>query len=132
MREFAEVAYACFALQQPLDLAELAAGAREHRLPMADAQTPDWFAAAASTGSSLLDMAPELVVLPTDLDAAERVDVGGIDLVRMYAPELAALEDDGAEVVPEPVVPTTDAPKAQRDRSSVKFDLLKELADLED
>ena len=132
MREFAEVAYACFALQQPLDLAELAAGARERRLPMADAQTPDWFAAAASTGSSLLETAPELVVLPTDLDAAEQVDVGGIDLVRIYAPELAGLEDDAAPAAPEPVAATPHDPRAHADRSSVKFDLLKELADLED
>ena len=71
-------AYALFALQQPLTLAELAAGASDRSFPAAVNHTPDWFAAAAED-SSLLQMAPELQVLPTDLEAADQVGIAMAD-----------------------------------------------------
>ena len=102
----ASAAYALFALQQPIELPELAAAAADWRFPLAATQTPDWFAAAASGESSLLEMAPELQVLPTDLEAADRVDVSGIDLIHVYAPELQSIEeldeDEAAPAAPAP------------------------------
>ena len=113
--DFAVLAYGLAALQQPLDLAELAAAAPGRHLPMADPQTPDWFAAAATAGTSLLEMAPELQVVPPV--AAVPVAIEGVDLVRIYAPEQAER-------------PAPGRPKG--DREGMKLDLLKELAGLED
>jgi hypothetical protein len=125
----ASAAYALFALQQPIELPELAAAAPGWRFPLAATQTPDWFAAAASGESSLLDVAPELQVLPTDLEAADRVDVSGIDLIHVYAPELQGIEDlDEDEPVPAPVAP---APAAEQPRTSTQLGLLKELGNLD-
>ena len=121
MSEFGDLAFGVFALQQPLTLAELRASAGDRRLPMSDAQTPEWFAAAAATDSSLLDMAPELQVF------GERHAVAGdVDLVHIYAPGSARVDDDGAAARPRAAAPT------EPDGTTVKFDLLKELADLED
>ncbi len=119
-------AYALFALQQPLTLGELAVGARDRTFLSAVNHTPDWFAAAAGD-SSLLEMAPELQVLPTDLEAADRVDVSGIDLIHVYAPELNGIED-----IEEPVAPPEPAadPVAQP-RTSTQLGLLKELGNLD-
>lgn len=119
--------YAMFALQQPLSLAQLTEAARDTRFPMASAQTPEWFAAAASGTSSLLETAPELVVLPADLDSADAVDVSGMDLVHMYAPELESIEE-----IEEPAAvaaPETEAPAAPR--TSTQLGLLKELGNLD-
>ena len=125
----ASAAYALFALQQPIDLPELAAAAPGWRFPLAATQTPDWFAAAASGESNLSEMAPELQVLPTDLEAAGRVDVSGIDLIHVYAPELQTIEElDEDEAAPAPATP---APVAEQPRTSTQLGLLKELGNLD-
>lgn len=121
-------AYALFALQQPLDLPELAAAAPSWRFPLAATQTPDWFAAAASGESSLRDVAPELQVLSTDLEEADRVDVSGMDLIHVYAPELQSIEDLEDEPVAAPAAP---APAAEQPRTSTQLGLLKELGNLD-
>lgn len=131
MNPLGDLTRAMFALQQPIGLEEIASGLESGHWPMADAQTPNWFAAAATSGSSLLDMAPELQVLPADLDEADRVDVEGIDLVRIYAPELAGLEDDVPTSAP--VVVAEPAPRpAAAPGASVQLGLLKELSDLDE
>jgi hypothetical protein len=122
----ASAAYSLFALQQPLSLVELSVGARERTFPVAANLTPDWFAAAAQD-SSLRDMAPELQVLPEDLEAADRVDVSGIDLIHVYAPELNGVED---EPEPEPVI-EKPATQAEQPRTSTQLGLLKELGNLD-
>jgi hypothetical protein len=121
-------AYALFALQQPLDLPELADAAPSWRFPLAATQTPDWFAAAASGESSLRDVAPELQVLSTDLEEADRVDVSGMDLIHVYAPELQSIEDLEDEPVAAPAAP---APAAEQPRTSTQLGLLKELGNLD-
>ena len=120
-------AYALFALEQPLPLAEIEKGARAGGFPAAATHTPGWFSAAAE-GSSLLDMAPELQVLPSDLEEADRVDVTGIDLIHVYAPELTMVEE-AEEPSPEPASPPTPAEKP---RTSTQIGLLKELGNLDD
>ena len=121
-------AYALFALQQPLDLPELAAAAPSGRFPLAATQTPDWFAAAASGESSLRDVAPELQVLPADLEEADRVDVSGLDLIHVFAPELQSIEELDDEPPPAPATPT---PAAEQPRTSTQLGLLKELGNLD-
>lgn len=112
------LAYALFALQQPLDLDELRAGAREGRLPMADAAAPDWFAAAATAGATLLDMAPELRLPVTE----EAVPEEPVDLVRLYGPEHGA-----------PTGAAATRPAVQAEPGGpVNIDLLRELADLDE
>ncbi len=123
----ASAAYALFALQQPIELPELAAAAADWRFPLAATQTPDWFAAAASGESNLLEMAPELQVLPTDLEAADRVDVSGIDLIHVYAPELQSIE----ELDEDEAAPAAPAPAAEKPRTSTQLGLLKELGNLD-
>lgn len=125
----ASAAYALFALQQPIDLAELAAAAAQHRFPLAATQTPDWFAAAATGDADLLEMAPELQVLPVDLEEAGKVDVTGIDLIHVYAPEMQALEEleEAEEEAPAP----PPAPPVEQPRTSTQLGLLKELGDLD-
>jgi hypothetical protein len=120
-------AYALFALEQPLPLAEIAQGARAGSFPAAALHTPDWFAAAADD-SDLMDMAPELQVLPADLEAAARVDLSGIDLIHVYAPEMHvdAQPEESAEPEPEP-----PAPPAEQPRTSTQLGLLKELGNLD-
>ncbi len=113
-----------FALSQPLPLAEIRAGVDAHHLPMADAKTPDWYGAAATSGSSLAAMAPELQVLPSDPEQAQSVDVSGIDLVRIYA-EVEALEAEPDQAPPSP--PTTSRPDP-----SIRLDLIKELSELDE
>lgn len=125
----ASASYALFALEQPISLFELAAAARDSRFPLAATLTPSWFAAAAQDDYSLLDTAPELLVLPRDLETAAQVDVTGIDLIHVYAPELAP-------DAPRPVVvatPPAPVPDAEPDvpRTSTQLGLLKELSNLD-
>lgn len=117
-------AYALFAFEQPLALEEIAQGARAGAFPAAATHTPDWFAAAAEA-SSLLDMAPELQVLADDIDSPEDVDVSGLDLIRVYAPEMHGVAEE-----PEPAEPAAPAPATPR--TSTQLGLLKELGNLDD
>lgn len=117
-------AYACFALQQPLTLDQLADATDGHGFPLASAQTPEWFAAAGSAGSSLEGTAPELAVHVSGSDASQ----DRLDLVRMYAPELET-----------PAVPTDgEAPESgsrsaetEETRTEDRQRLLKELGHLD-
>jgi hypothetical protein len=128
-RAMATSAYAMFALQQPLDLAEITRGAERQSYPLAETQTPGWFAAAASSESSLLDMAPELVAIPADADAIGVHDMGKIDLIHVYAPELAYLEElDEPAVKP---VKAEEPPAAAKPRTSTQIGLLRELSNLD-
>lgn len=68
-----DATYAYAALTQHLSLGRIAEGSREHRLPLAQLHTPEWFAAAAEEHASLLDMAPEL-----------RIVEGANDLLSIY------------------------------------------------
>lgn len=135
MNELSDVAFAMFALQQPLTLDEIADGARDRRLPMADPQTPDWFAALATGGASLMDIAPELRVLPAEPEQAPAPDVQGLDLVRIYSDHVAQVEE-GAGTEGEtsalvdqvkPAVPAGPPPEASR-----QIGLLKELDGLDE
>ena len=130
-RALSSAAYALFALEQPLGLEEIAQGARAGAFPAAASHTPEWFAAAAE-GANLLDMAPELQVLPTDLEQAEAVDVSGIDIIHIYAPEMTAAreaeEEQEEAVAPEPAAPAAPTPTP---RTSTQIGLLKELGDLD-
>lgn len=128
-RALSSTAYALFALEQPIDLEDIAQGARARAFPAAATHTPDWFAAAAE-GADLLDMAPELQVLPTDLEEAERVDVSGIDLIHVYAPEMAERGEPGEEPEEAPAPPA--ASPTPTPRTSTQIGLLKELGDLDD
>jgi hypothetical protein len=121
-------AYALFALEQTLSLREIEIGARVGAFPAATTHTPEWFSAAAE-GSTLLQMAPELQVLPADLEEAGRVDLTGIDLISVYAPELMAL-DEAEE--PEVAEPTPAPASVERPRTSMQIGLLKELGNLDD
>lgn len=123
--DLAAAAYALFALDQPLSLAEIEKGARSGTFPAAEPRTPEWFAAAADS-DDLLSMAPELRVLPPD--SPGDVDLSGVDLIRVYAPEMARASDAPPAVV-EPVV---DAPAPREPRESLRLSLLQELGDLDD
>ena len=126
----ASAAYAMFALLQPITLDELREGAKTHSFPFAESQTPDWFAAAASDQSSLLETAPELLVLAPDMDGSEPVDVSGIDLIHVYAPELQGIEDLDEEPAPVKAEPEP-APGPTTPRTSTQMGLLKELSNLD-
>lgn len=93
-------AFALFALQQELDLNAIRSGSQAGELASADADSPDWFAAAASRDASLMDTAPELQNGQPD-DSVAGSSQPGLDLVRMYAPELAALENATQETISE-------------------------------
>ena len=118
-------AYALFALEQPLSLDDIAQGARAGAFPAAATHTPEWFAAAAD-GADLLEMAPELQVLPTDLEAAQEVDLTGIDLIHVYAPEMQ-VEAEAAQAP----APVAEPPAAATPRTSTQLGLLKELGNLD-
>lgn len=126
MSEFAELMYSVFALQQPMTLEEITSVTDGHTLLMSHAQTPEWFAAAASLKSSLPDMAPEL-------SASHRnsPSVDGIDLVWLYAPELQELEreDDAAQDVGAHVRGDDISPDQRV--ASVQIGLLRELLDFD-
>jgi hypothetical protein len=133
-QSIAAATYALFALEQPISLFELAAAARESRFPLATTQTPGWFAAAADDDYSLLDTAPELLVLTSDLESADEVDVTGIDLIHVYAPELADVDDlpmpvaVKADVEPDPEPAAADP---EMPRTSTQLGLLRELSNLD-
>jgi hypothetical protein len=113
---------------------ELAAAARDRAFPLAATQTPGWFAAAAHDDYSLLDTAPELLVLPTDLASAAAVDVTGIDLIHVYAPELAEQSEVVAErpaVEPAPVAVKPAHAPVDLPSTSTQLGLLKELSNLD-
>jgi len=129
-RALSSAAYALFALEQPIGLEEIAQGARARAFPAAATHTPNWFAAAAE-GADLLDMAPELQVLPTDLEEAERVDVSGIDLIHVYAPEMTE-RGETPEPDEEPDETASTPTPAPTPRTSTQIGLLKELGDLDD
>jgi hypothetical protein len=126
----ASAAYAMFALLQPLSLEELRAATPTHAFPLAATKTPDWFAAAASDESSLLETAPELLVLSPDMEDSEDVDVSGIDLIHVYAPELQGIEELDEEPDPAPADPK-DEPAPATPRTSTQMGLLKELSGLD-
>jgi hypothetical protein len=119
--------YSLFSLQQRLPLDQLAQAAPGRSFPMALAQTPEWFAAASTQGSSLLDTAPELLGLPTGAD--NRVDLSGLDLIRVYAPELQAAAD--LEDEPEPPPVAEPVKRAATPGTATQIGLLRELGDLD-
>jgi len=127
----ASAAYATFALLQPIPLDEIAAAAPARALPFAATTTPDWFAAAASDESSLLDTAPELLVLAPDIESPEEVDVRGIDLIHVYAPELQDIDEDEEPEADEAVAPVAPAKAPEKPRTSTQIGLLKELSNLD-
>lgn len=130
MSALSGAAFAMFALQQPLSLQELAASAGDNRLPMADPHTPDWFAAMATGGSSLMDIAPELRVLPAEAELPSAPGASGLDLVRIYSDQIAELDVDevGAPAAP----PEEGASKAPMPEASRQIGLLKELEGLDE
>ena len=111
-----DAAYATMALHQRLSLAEIAAGAEARTFPARDLQAPNWFAAAAGSGSRLADVAPELAV---DRSATE----DRLDLIRMYAPELQV---DDVEPIPVPEM----APEGQS--KGLRLELLQALSELDE
>ncbi len=111
-----DAAYATMALHQRLSLEEIAAGAADHTFPARELSAPNWFAAAAGSGSRLDEMAPELGV------QAASTEGDRLDLIRMYAPELQV----EAEVTPPP-----REPDEGRDRG-VRIELLHALAELDE
>jgi hypothetical protein len=127
----ASAAYALFALEQPIALAEISAAAPAGIFPMAATQTPGWFAAAASDTSSLLDTAPELQVRPDDGDEDGRLDVTGLDLIHVFAPELRAVEEVPEPATVEKVAPPARVVPVEKPRTSTQIGLLKELFDLD-
>lgn len=129
MSELADVAFAVFALQQPVSLAAMAQPAHERRLIMASAHSPGWFAAAASS-SSLPDIAPELNADQSDPGSADREVM---DLVWLYAPELREVERDEAEPAAPPASSSgVPGPIARESpASSVQIGLLRQLSDFD-
>ena len=99
-------------------------------------RSPEWFSAAASEHASLLDTAPELVALderdPGSLVEPQiRVDA---DIIGIYAPEAPAYQRPligtvDVELEPTAAEPVTEA--GQTPRTSVQFDLLRELSDID-
>ena len=129
-RAVATSAYALFALQQPLSLDRITEGVPALEFPEAATTMPEWFGAAASDESSLLEMAPELVAVQEDAEAVGVADVSGIDLIHVYAPELAAASR-APEPAPEPEPEPEPKPAAETPRTSTQIGLLKELSNLD-
>lgn len=125
MSELADVAFAVFALQQPVSLDAMSERARERRLIMASAHSPGWFAAAASS-TSLPDIAPEL---HAEQSAHEAANKEVMDLVWLYAPELHDQERRELQRSnePEPV----HASEREGSTSSVHIGLLRQLSDFD-
>lgn len=121
-----QASYATVALHQRLSLKQIAEGATERHFPMRDRATPEWFAAAAGTGSSLDQIAPELQI---DLAAGD-VDW---DLIRMYAPELQQSETAGVDSgrVKESDITGAASSPPSKDRD-IRIDLLAELRDVDE
>jgi hypothetical protein len=123
----AAAAYALFALEQPIPVEELRSAAPERGFPLATQTTPDWFANAADDDYDLRQTAPELLVLSGD---GAEVDVTGIDLIHVYAPELAGLEDDDEAPPAPPDAAPAHGPSATP-RTATQLGLLRELDDLD-
>lgn len=121
------MAYALFAFHQPVPLGDLAAASPSRAFPLAAQQTPDWFAAAATGESSLLDTAPELQTLPLEEMDAANAEVTGIDLIRMFAPELQAIDDETVQ----PVRKAARVPEDDASQTATQLGLLKELFNLD-
>jgi hypothetical protein len=128
--DLSAAAYAMFALLQPLSMDELRSATPLQAFPLATSSTPDWFSAAASDEWSLLETAPELLVLSPDMEDSEDVDVSGIDLIHVYAPELQGIEELDEEPDPAPADPK-DTPAPATPRTSTQMGLLKELSGLD-
>lgn len=122
----AAASYALFALEQPIPIEELRAAAPDRSFPLASQSTPDWFANAAADDYDLRETAPELLVLP---GGGADVDVTGIDLIHVYAPELAGLEDDSDDDALGELEPS--AAKDAAPRTATQLGLLRELDDLD-
>lgn len=122
--------YSLVALEQPLSLGEIAEGAVTRSFPALRTNTPEWFAAAAA-GSDLLAMAPELQALSPEVASDEgRVTSPDLDLIHVYAPEMAVLEELEVDEDEESTSPAT--PSAPTPAAGTQIGLLKELGDLED
>ncbi len=122
-------AYAQFALQQPLTLEQLAVAADEMSFPQATTQTPEWFSAAGSPGSSLVDTAPELSVGTSGGMSADGTEEK-LDLVRMYAPELG---HDVPQAPPRPAAqaPVVDPEPEENAQEQEALGMLRELDNLD-
>jgi len=114
--ELIDSAFAAFALQQELLLAEIAEGVGQHQLPEARSQSPEWFAHGASE-DDLLALAPEL--------QAEFASAEG-DLVALYG----GSDRLNAAGVGEAKVTTNDDQASEQ--QTVRIDLLKEISGLDD
>lgn len=112
-----DAAYATVALHQRMTLPEIAQGVPARDFPARSLHTPGWFSAAAAKGSRLAEVAPELA-------PPQPVEGQRLDLIHMYAPELAQAATD-AEPPPPAVAPVRSA-----DRDARR--LLAELKDLDD
>ena len=130
-------AFALFALQQELDLEQIRSGVEQGELASAEMHSPEWFAAAASRGASLLETAAELQSADPR-ETATGSKTSGLDLVRMYAPELAALEGISTDTAPtvngsdSQGVKTVSTPGGGDPATkSVHLGLLKELEDFD-
>ena len=103
--------------------------ADESSFPLATTQTPEWFSAAGSPGSSLADTAPELSVGTRGGMSADGSQEK-LDLVRMYAPELG---QDVSQAPPPPPAPVPDVdqePEA-REQDQEALGMLRELDNLD-
>lgn len=126
--------YALFAFEQNLRLDELAVGAQSREFPAAATHTPDWFAAAADS-VDILAMAPELRVLSADETDDRSVDVDELDIISVYAPEMAAQRRERAEAAQAraaAVETASDATEEPVNRGPSSFELLRELSGLDD
>ncbi len=125
--------YALFAFEQNLRLDELAVGAQSREFPAAATHTPDWFAAAADS-VDILAMAPELRVMSADETDDESV-VDELDIISVYAPEMAAQRRERAEAAQARaagVETASDATVEPVNRGPSSFELLRELSGLDD
>ena len=116
--------YALFAFEQDLRLDELAVGAQSRTFPATATNTPEWFAAAAES-VDLLAMAPELRVLPADGPEEAVTAVEDLDIISVYAPEMAAQRRERAQAQAAAEAAQQDSADVPRGPSS--FDLLREL-----
>ncbi|MDO8732059.1 MAG: hypothetical protein Q7L55_05735 [Actinomycetota bacterium] len=130
MSEYSDAAFAMFGLQQPLTLAEIAEIAPELRFRMAGSQIPHWFAAAADGDSTLPEIAPELQALLAGKDVTGALD--GVDLVRLFAPELQVLTGPNGGAGAEKIPAGESAQVSEQPTGAVQIGLLLELSDLDD
>lgn len=113
-RAVAAMIKAILLLETPGTLEEIR-GAR----PVSEAEpaSPQWFAAAASSEASLMEMAPELLANRTDADGGS-IDAD-VDIIAIYAPESRV----------EAAAPAAEPESAQP--RSVRMDLLREIQSLD-